>query len=515
MSPLVLVVFHLFGLFLIVNETIFTHQKNTIKYALSSGFLLASFGSLFAVELESELFALFFLGLTTASAIFLVYLVYETYRNSSRQSNYAQIFIQSLKSLKSNIFLIVDEHENIMDISDSLLADLGMSKSQVIGKNFMMMVNQTLRFTSMNDQAIDNDYLEQYYLRFVSVYQAQQERQLVFEYYNYLDQFQTITVTEKPIIIEGKYRGRLLAGEKITERDATQFKIQALDLQDQLQDVSQRFETVLKVATEGLFFETHKTGEMWGNDTFKAITGLPSNITTKDRYREMIHPNDLEAYDKQMAIKENKKKYKASYRLHVKDQDIWVIDQGQLIVTPDGPFTVSSIQMIDQREIIRKVSLADHVDYRVDLNRLIQNDQFFWVVRINLDDVKDLNASYGREATNHLVDEYIKRLKKNYTSNDSKVYELDKHEYAIVMQNERDTTIVYKGLMVNQGLFDYEVTLGGMTLSLTPSIGIVKHPEDVNTLDEIMSSVEKAVVFAAKDIVKYNYCFYQDLQDVL
>lgn len=515
MSPLILVIFHLFGLFLIVNETIFTHQKNTLKYAMSSVFLLASFGSLLAVDLQNEIFDLFFLGLSVASALFLVYLVYETYRTSTRQSNYAQIFIQSLKSLKSNIFLIVNEQEEIMDISDSFLEDMGLTKAQVIGKDFMMMVNQTLRFTSMNDQAIDNDYLEQYYLRFVSVYQAQKERQLVFEFYNYLDQFQTITVTEKPIIIEGKYRGRLLAGEKITERDATQFKIQALDLQDQLQDVSQRFETVLNVASEGLFFETQKTGEVWGNDRFKAITGLPSNITTKDKYRSLIHANDLDAYDKQMAIKEQKKKYRASYRLHVKGQDVWVIDHGQLISTSDGPFTVSSLQMIDQREISRKVSLADHVDYRVDINRLVQQDQFFWVIRINLDDVKDLNATYGREATNHLVDEYVKRLKKNYTSTDSKVYELGKHEYAIVMQNERDTTIVYKGLMVNQGLFDYEVTLGAMTLSLTPSIGIVKHPEDVESLEEILSSVEKAVVFASKEIVKYNYCFYQDLQDVL
>jgi GGDEF domain-containing protein/PAS domain-containing protein len=515
MSPLILVIFQLLGLFLIVNETVFTHRKNTFKYAISSVFLLASFGSLFASENPGTLFSTFFLILSIASGLFLVYLVYETYQNSTRQSNYAQIFIESLKSLKSNIFLIVNEREEIMDISDSFLEDMGLTKTQVVGKNFMMMVNQTLRFTSMNEQSIDNDYLEQYYLRFVSVYQAQAERQLVLEYYNYLDQFQTITVTEKPILVEGKYKGRLLAGEKITERDATQFKIQALDLQDQLKDVSQRFETLLKVATEGLFFETHKTGEIWGNDTFKSIVGLGSNITTKDRYRGMIHPNDLEAYDKQMALKESKKKYKASYRLHVKDQDVWVIDQGQVIITPDGPFTVSSLQMIDQREIIRKVALADHVDYRVDLHRHIQHQQFFWVVRINLDDVKDLNATYGREATNHLVDEYLKRLKKNYTSAESKVYELDKYEYAIIMQNERDTSIVYKGLMINQGLFDYEVTLGGMTLSLTPSIGIIKHPEDASNLEEIMSYVEKAVLFAAKDIVKYNYCFYQDLQDVL
>ena len=515
MSPLILVIFHLLGLFLIVNDTVFTHQKNTIKYGISSVFLLASFGSLFASDTPSEAFSIFFLGLTIASGLYLVYLVYLTYQNSARQSNYSQIFIESLKSLKSNVFLIVNESEQIMDISDSLLEDMGVEKSQVIGKDFMMMVNQTLRFTSMNDQSIDNAYLEQYYLRFVSVYQAQSERQLVFEYYNYLDQFQTITVTEKPILIEGKYKGRLLAGEKVTKRDATQYKIQALELQDQLEDVSKRFEAILQVSTEGLFFETHKTGEMWGNDTFKSIVGLPSNLTTKERYTQLIHPNDIDAYEKQMALKESKKKYKASYRLHVKDQDVWVIDQGQMIITPDGPFTVSSLQMIDQREIIRKVSLADHVDYRVDLNRLIQNNQFFWVIRLNLDDVKELNAEYGREPTNHLVDQYLKRLKKNYTSTESSVYELDKYEYAIIMQNERDTTIVYKGLMVNQGLFDYSVTLGGMTLSLTPSIGIIKHPDDVKTLEEVMSAVEKAVLFAAKEIVKYNYCFYQDLQDVL
>jgi len=34
-------------------------------------------------------------------------------------------------------------------------------------------------------------------------------------------------------------------------------------------------------------------------------------------------------------------------------------------------------------------------------------------------------------------------------------------------------------------------------------------------LEDIIAAAERAVMFAAKDIVKYNYCFYKDIQDVL
>jgi GGDEF domain-containing protein len=517
MSPVYLVIINLFGLFLIVNESLLLHKDNKQKLLLVSGLLLLSFSSLFAYAfiLDNLFFNSVYQLLTVTSFGLVVVQMVFTYRQSSSRYSYSQLFIEALKDLKTTVFLIVNERDQIMDISNSLLADFDMNKQQLMGKDFMTVVNQSIRFTSMNDKAIDNDYLEQYYLRFVSVFQAQKERQIVFEYFNAYDQLQTINVTEKAIVQEGKYKGRLLAGEKVTLQDSTQNKIKAVELQRQLSDVQHRFEATLQIATEGLFYETEQSGEMWGNDRLKAITGLPSNVFTKTQYMALIHPNDLSAYEKQMDIKQHKKKYKVTYRLLVKKQETWVIEQGQQIQTIDGAFTVAAVQPIDQREIAKKVTLLDHVDYRVDMKRLVDSKQFFWVIRLDLNTVKDLNVEYGREATNHLVDEYLKRLKKNYQSESSKVYELDKNEYAIILQEERDTTIVYKGLMVNTGLFDYEMTLASMKLKLTPHLGIVQFPEDLTKMEEIIAAAERAVMFAAKDIVKYNYCFYKDVQDVL
>jgi PAS domain-containing protein len=517
MNPVYLVLINLFGLFLIVNESLLLHKDNKTKLLLVGGFLLLSFGSLFAQTLivDRPVFNSFYNALAVASFGWVFVQMYFTYRQSTNQYTYSQIFIDALKQLKTNVFLIVNEADKIMDISNSLLTDFDLEKSQVLGKDFMTVINQTVRFVSMNDQPIDNEYLEQYYLRYVSVYQAQSERQIVFEYFDAYDQRQTINVTEKPILQEGKYKGRLLAGEKITLQESTQNKLKVVELDRQFGDLQRRFEATLQIATEGLFYETEPSGEMWGNDRLRSITGLASNVFTKQQYLALIHPNDLAAYEKQMELKQHKKKYKVTYRLLMKKNETWVVEQGQQIQTIDGPFTVATVQPIDQREIIKKVSLLDHVDYRVDMKRLVDSNHYFWVIRINLTSIKELNADYGREATNYLVDEYLKRLKKNYHTDTSKVYELDKNEYAIVMQEERDTTIVHKGLKVNTGLFDYELTLASMRLVLQPHLGIVRFPEDVQTLEEVISFAERAVLFAAKDIVKYNYCFYQDVQDVL
>ena len=517
MSPVYLVIINLFGLFLIVNESLLLHKDNKQKLLIVSGLLLLSFSSLFAQAFiqDNIIFNSMYQIVSVASFGLVFVQMYFTYRQSTNRYSYSQLFIESLKELKTNVFMIVNEHGQIMDISNSLLTDLNLDKNQVLTKQFMTIIHQSLRFVSMNDQPVDNDYMEQYYLRFVSVYQAQKERQIVFEYLDAFDQTQLINIMEKPVVLEGKYKGFLWAGEKVTEQAATQNKIKAVELERQLTDLQHRFEATLQIATEGLYYETDSSGEMWGNDRFKAIAGLSSNLLTKEQYLRLIHPNDVEAYHKQMDRKNHKKNYKVTYRLRLKKNETWVIEQGQQIQTMDGAFTVATVQPIDQREIAKKVTLLDHVDYRVDLKRLLAAKQYAWVIRLDLNTVKDLHAEFGREAINHVVDEYIKRLKKNYHSESSKVYELDKHEYAIIMQEERDTTIVYKGLMVNQGLFDYEMNLASMTIKLVPSIGIVQVPDDVDTLEEALSSVERAVLFAAKDIVKYNYCFYKDLQDVL
>jgi PAS domain-containing protein len=517
MSPLYLVLINLFGLFLIVNESLLLHKDNKQKLLMVSGLLLLSFSSLFAQTFiqDSIIFNSLYQIITVASFGLVFVQMYFTYRQSTNRYSYSQLFIESLKELKTNVFMIVNEHGQIMDISQSLLTDLDLDKNQVLTKNFMTIINQSLRFVSMNDKPVDNDYIEQYYLRFVSVYQAQKDRQIVFEYLDANDQTQIINIMEKPVILEGKYKGFLWAGEKVTEQAATQNKIKAIELERQLTDLQHRFEATLQIATEGLFYETESNGEMWGNDRLKAIAGLSSNVFTKDHFVKLIHPNDVDAYHKQMEMKRHKKKYKVTYRLLVKKNETWVIEQGQQIQTMDGAFTVATVQPIDQREIAKKVTLLDHVDYRVDLKRIMDANTYAWVIRLDLNTVKELHAEFGREAINHVVDEYVKRLKKNYHSETSKVYELDKHEYAIIMQDERDTTIVYKGLMVNQGLFDYEMNLAAMSIKLVPSIGIVEVPKDVDSLEDALSSVERAVLFAAKDIVKYNYCFYKDLQDVL
>jgi len=517
MSPLFLIIINLFGLFLIINESLLLHKGNKQKLLMVSGLLLLSFSSLFAQTLiEGNLIFDSLYQLVIVASFALVFVqMYFTYRQSTNRFTYSQIFIEALKDLKTNIFLIINEHNQIMDVSQSLLNDFDLDKNQVLNKQFMTVFNQTIRFISLNDTPIDNEYIEQYYLRFVSVYKAQKERQIVLEYLDVFDQTQIINVTEKPIILEGKYKGFLWAGEKVTEQAATQNKIKAIELERQLTDLQHRFEATLQIATEGLFYETDSTGEMWGNDRLKTIAGLSSNVFTKQQYEMLIHPNDIEAYQKQMEMKKHKKKYKVTYRLLLKKQETWVIEQGQQIQTIDGAFTVATVQPIDQREIAKKVKLLDHVDYRVDLKRLIDTKQYCWVIRLDLQKVKELHAEYGRDAINHVVDEYVKRLKKNYHSETSKVYELDKHEYAIIMQEERDTNIVYKGLMVNQGLFDYEMKLASMNIKLVPSVGIVRFPEDVDTLEDVLAFAERTVLFAAKDIVKYNYCFYKDIQDVI
>ena len=63
--------------------------------------------------------------------LFFAYGLFATIKISGLKGNYYQLFIKSLKEIEKNVYLVVDENERIVDISDSLLADIDMKKDKV------------------------------------------------------------------------------------------------------------------------------------------------------------------------------------------------------------------------------------------------------------------------------------------------------------------------------------------------------------------------------------------------
>lgn len=516
MNPIYLLLLNLFGVFLLINESILLEKANKLKVIVLFITVTVSFGAVTSYEtiMAHNTWSMVYNIFVLLNLVAFAFELYLTYRISKLKGNYFHIFIKTLKEIPSSVYLIVDENEKIREVSDSFLIDMGLSKSQVIGKKFMDIIHNSLQFVRMNDRKIDNNYVEQYYLRYVATNKTQVSQNIEFEYLSKANTSEVIHVVEKPIFINAKYRGRIIVGDKVTNTDMVKSRKEYEELKDTFMDLQNRFQVTLGLSNEGLFFLTEKTKDIWGTDRYKEIFKIESNVITQEGVMEGINPNDLQTYQQQMRIKEAKGSYKVSYRYRVGEMDKWLIEEGKKMDTIDGPITVGIVKEVDTRSGIKKVSFLDEMDYKVNVKQHISEQRQFWVMRINIDSLNDYNVNYGREITSHTLNEYLKKLKRNYDNDTAKMYELSKSEYAIILTDPRDFQVVKKSLLAGTELFLYKTVMGGVDVEIKPSIGIVEYPKDTMNFDDLIKSAEKTVSIAGKDFNKHYFCFYEEIKDV-
>lgn len=516
MNPIYLLLLNLFGVFLVINESILIEKANKLKVVILFITLTVSFGAVTSYEFIS--------GHATWNMVYNVFVMfnlivfalelYLTYRISSLKGSYFHIFIRALKDIDKNVHLIVDENDKVQEVSDSFLHDFGLKRANVIGKKFIDVINASIKFTKMNDKEIDNNYIEQYYLRYVATAGTQVDSMIEFEYISAQGTTEVIHINEKEMRLNSKYRGRIWVGDKVTHTDMVKSRQEYEQIKRELLDLQNRFQITLGLSNEGLFYLDEATKEIWGTDRFKELFKLESNVTTQEEIRLNIQPNDLKSYDQQMRIKESKGMYKVSYRYKVGELDKWVIEEGKRIETVDGLLTVGIVKEVDTRNGIKKISFLDEIDYKVNVKRLMKEQKPFWVMRINIDRLNDYNVEYGREITSHTLNEYLKKLKRNYDNKESMMFELSRSEYAIILTNPMDFSIVKKSLLSGSELFVYKTVMGGVDVEILPSIGIVEFPKDTGSFDDIIKSAEKTVGIAGKEFNKHYFCFYEDIKDV-
>ncbi len=516
MNPIYLLLLNIFGVFLIINESILIERANKFKIVILFVTLTVSFGAVTTYEtvIANQTLAMAYNAFVLLNLVAFATELYLTYKISSLKGSYFHIFMKSLQEIKSSVHLIVDEKERIMEISNSLLEDIGLRKAMVIGKRYIDIINNSLEFVKMNEKNIDNNFIEQYYLRYTATAKSQKTMAIEFEYFSSKNKKEVLHVVEKPIFINNKYRGRIMIGDKITNTSMVKSRRDYEDVKSELQDLQHRFQVTLGLSNEGLFYLTEGTDDVWGTDRYKEILKLDSNVIKHSVVREKINPNDLKTYDQHMRIKEAKGVYKVSYRYKVGELDKWVIEEGKTIETTDGPLTVGLIKEVDTRSGIKKISFLDEIDYKVNVKRSIDELKPFWIMRINFDKLSDYNANYGREITSHTLNEYLKKMKRNYDNKTSMMFELSRSEYAILLKDPIDFSIVKKSLLSGSDLFVMKTVMGGIDVEITPSIGIVEYPKDTMDYDDIIKSVEKTVGIAGKDFNRHYFCFYEDIKDV-
>ncbi|MDD3050807.1 MAG: EAL domain-containing protein [Candidatus Cloacimonetes bacterium] len=268
-----------------------------------------------------------------------------------------------------------------------------------------------------------------------------------------------------------------------------------------------------------------KNTELWRN-----TLGIKNDeIKDIESLYELVHPEDILAFEQTMKDYLNKKteKFELEFRMQPKDStEKWVLYKGVAEWNSVGePLRIVGTQLdiSDRKKLMEKLEHLAHRDNLTNLpNRNLFYDRlkvaiahgrrfnhFVGMLFIDLDGFKKVNDKYGHKLGDMLLKEVAIRLEKCIRDFDT-VARLGGDEFAVILQeikDENDCAVICRRIL--QSLSN-TFEIAGESINISASIGISLYPSDSSERDELLNFSDFAM-YKAKNSGKNSYVFYSKM----
>ena len=451
--------------------------------------------------------------------VFYFFVFISVFRTSTLKANHYQLFVKSIRESRWNAYYIVDKRERIKDISQTFLEELDMKKEEVIGKKLFNIFNKSIRFLQYNGTEINNRQLENYYLEYrknAKVGDSEIEEIVVS---NFEGKQVIFKLVMQPVYVLGKYKGRIVVGERKTDFDLLGVEKKLNEKNKHLESIQSKFIATLEISKEGLYYADLDARAVWVSDTLKTLIGLPDNSLELNDFRKLIYPDDLNAYMALLAnLSLSKQNYYIKYRLLANGTYIWVEERGKRVF--DDPYTTTimgTINPINAKHFRNtNIEILDMLgtehDLLVKMNNLVTNDHYFYTMLIELKNIPHINESHGWEVGNMALAEYIKQMYTSFITENGGIYRLTGLKFAVIITDPRKMDYLQKGIRVKETFLNYQMSYGSILLDLSVFGGISISKEDGNTAEQLLDAANEALKIAKNPHFSYQAVFYKDLE---
>ena len=266
--------------------------------------------------------------------------------------------------------------------------------------------------------------------------------------------------------------------------------------------------------------DSYYYSEKWANMLGYTKKSLPLGNKS---WKELIHPMDLELFEKAVNDYITKKtdRYKCEYRIRHKDGFyIWVSDVGAATWDEDGrPIRMvgSHTDITKQKKALDKIhqlayyddltKLPNKYSLKDQINKFCNDNTKFAVIFISLDNFKSINDLF----THTIGDTLLKKLSSELSSltegDDQFLYRWGGDEFVILLKNVDNDSDFINYLDTLSKLINKTITINENEISLSASIGACLYPRDGKNLDELIKNAT-AAKYHAKKIGKNTYKIY-------
>lgn len=506
---------------LMVISIIISNKKLYLKSLILS-FINVFIFIIFAVIYDkyiliNDIFQIIYVILVGINFIAFLFTGYLTFRNSLLKSNEYQLIIDGVQNTKFNAYYVIDNHDRILDIADSLVDELGAVKEEVIGKKLFDVFDRTIRIKKFNNLEINNKGLREFYLDYKSSSKPNQKDIREIQFQNYNGVTIILNVIEQPIFLLGKYRGRLVFGEKRAASTMMSMERELLEVKQELNSLTAKFMTTLDVTEEGLFFMDLNEEYIWGTDHFKKILGLPSNTIGITDLKGLMFESDYEAYKITISnLSPEKPKYSVTYRSFVNGNYVWIKEHGKRIFDEDCPnMILGFVKSIETGNNYEKSntdldSIKTDFDLYKDLDSILLSNKPFEIVIVNVSNIPDINDKYGRNIGNIMLNRYISLLKQSLGCD--QIYRISGLEFVVLMSDVRKMDMLKTILKSDANAMDLQMNYGSIDEKIKVQIGIAEGYTDGDTPEKIVTNCKKALNVAKNPNFNKTYCYYKEIR---
>ncbi len=515
--PIYSFIFSLIVVGLVIKQCIL--KGRFLKYSLIFSFFLVFITTILLffyeeISLDKSLQQINDYVLLGVNIVIVLYILFSTGFSISEQTFNKEI-IMSLD--KSKIFILLNKKDKIKNSSNLFLTELSLNKDEVIGKNLFEVIDKVWNVKSFNGNEASNNDLRSYYKNYYQQVKPNKKEKIELLVDKKSGQSVAFNLIETAIFLNGKYKGRLLVGERKSDESLFNIEKELVTKDGELESIRLKFISALEITEEAIFFKNLDEEIIWGNDSFVNNLKLDDNNIDVNHYLSLIHPDDLAYYQHELAnLTPNNPIYEVTYRFSFGTSYKFVKEIGKRIFENKNANEILGFISIIQSDHYERSNIKelDNIystdELLVKTNELYNNHKNFQLVTFRLDNIPKINEEYGRNIGNMLIAKYVQMIRSNLISNNEDIFRVGGIEFTFVITDYRMMEKLKKVLENNEKILHVNTSFGTLNTTLEVFMGIAQST-DVKNAEELIKASEKALRFAQKEQFIGNYASYKDV----
>ena len=421
-----------------------------------------------------------------------------------------KILTKSLDETK--YFVLLDKKDKIKEISTLLSNDLDIKPENAIRKNFFDVIENKYRLVGLNGEEASKKMIKKYFEHYERKVQEGSKTTLELNILDDNAKHDALYFNENTVFSRGKYKGRILIGDKKNEETLVGMEKELNEKNSELDLIRSRFLSILYKTSDGIYFNNLNDKSIWFNDILVKRLFLNGNTIDSNDYYANIHPDDMPLY--QDVLNNITDEYSITYRYNTGSYYVYVKEQGNKVISGNTIELCGTMSVIDNYRYEKTDTALDSVGSEPEMlarfKALETNDAVFEVVHFRVATIPEINEKYGRGIGNMMLSEYVNFFKQTFIV-DNYIYRVSGLEFVAFITNYNKMEMLKSQLRNEQHLLKPSATLGGEKIQTEVYMGI-SYSNDTPNPSDALSNAKNALKIAANDNYQSSYAYFKDLR---